>query len=140
MSENNKIDNALQRLLGLSLEVEKIWQNASPASEFAAQKIAVSWSKYDFLIVPIRHYTTAELTSVNVVKTSNTFRSGFLNSKLPQMNAYLYLYGRSYELEDDGIRFLAGYSHDTNSTVPTEGGKYAIPLTIYGMKILGGGA
>ena len=126
---------ALEALLALGgIQFKKLWKNASPSSNFAAQTLAIDWKSYDFLVVHFRHYLTANYSTTQIIKTSDTFKSGFLNSTLPQMNAYLYLYGRSYELVDAGIKFTAGYNHDTNSYTPVEGNQYAVPLVIYGIK------
>ena len=66
--------------------------------------------------------------------TDNTFKLGFLNSTLPQMNSYLYLYGRTYEFNNEGIAFQGGYSHDTASHTATAGDNNCVPLVIYGVK------
>lgn len=51
--------------IGLSvggMEMELLWENASPRSEFAAQTIAVDLSKYDRYVVDSRMSTGSMLT------------------------------------------------------------------------------
>lgn len=39
------LDNAIQTLLKLGIEVKKVWENASPTSQFVAQKISIDMSR-----------------------------------------------------------------------------------------------
>lgn len=119
-----------------TIVLTKLWENASPTSNFSAQTLSVEWDKYDFLIVRFRHYLTVNYTTTQMIKTpvGDVFKSGFLNSTLPQMNSYLYLYGRSYEFNDTGLEFQQGFAHDTADHSPQSGNDKAVPLVIYGLK------
>lgn len=130
------LDMALQQLFTMAHK-KVLWTNSSPASNFAAQTLKIPWQNCDLLLVIFRHYATDTYTSTNIIGVTDKVAkiNGFLNSKLPQMNAYLYLYGRSYTFVENGIKFEKGYHHDTNSYTPTEGNQYAIPLEIVGIKV-----
>ena len=124
----------INNLIGGACIKYKLWENASPSSNFPAQTLDISWEDYDFILIHFRHYTTANYCTTNIIAINDTFNTAFLNSALPHMNSYLYLYGRTLNFEDGGIMFHEGYSHDTNSATEKQGNEYAVPLVIYGIK------
>ena len=120
------IDNALQTLFKLGIEFKKVWENASPTSDFAAQTITLDLTGTDFcLIVPY----------------SGSGRNGLY---LIPMNHTGALYGssaaflrRQFAINEAGITVSTGSisqsgSWDTDNS-------YMKPWLIYSVKLLGGG-
>lgn len=53
------IDNALQTLFKLGIEVKKVWENASPNSSFAAQKINANIDGVTAILVEFKTSTSS---------------------------------------------------------------------------------
>jgi hypothetical protein len=105
----------------------KLWENASPTSEFAAQTVSLSLDGYDFVMVVFQHWTS------NNVNNSAFCRVGEYGRLLSYDWTLAY---RDYHVETTGIYFNIGLYvttyNDRNSVGQT--GAAVIPLQIYGIK------
>lgn len=120
-----------------NVTIETVWENASPNSTFASQTLKIEWQKYNELGIVFRHYGTATYVSKNTIPIHQTFTAGFINSTIPVMNRFTFMYGRTWKLVSEGINFGSGYMHDTainTADAPIKNDGYAIPITIYGVK------
>lgn len=140
------IDNALQALIGLSVEIKKRWENASPTSNFAAQNINIGTSDYDFLIVPQQSATRGgaqTITTDIVVKDDSTYSNLNIAGYITSANTAQRGGGatRGVTAENAAIQFQdalrlimqnQGYSTFADNTL-------CKPLAIYTVKLVGGG-
>lgn len=129
------VDNALQTLLGLSNKVGLLWENASPTSSFEGQRIRWDISEgYDTVIVVDNygklHFATIDaagpvgMTSVNGNESSSSR-----------------IYERRFYPRLNYIEFTDSYNIDEwNSAINKHSNTNNIPVEIYGIKSLGGGA
>ena len=140
------IDNALQALIGLSVEIKKRWENASPTSNFAAQNINIGTSDYDFLVVPQQSATRGNAQTITtdiVVKDDSTYSNLSIAGYISSANTAQRGGGavRGVTAENATIQFRdaarlimqnQAYSTVTDNTL-------CKPLAIYTVKLLGGG-
>lgn len=130
------IDNALQALFMNGCKVKKLWENASPTSQFAAQKITVDMGTFDQVRILLRE------------STSNTYPYYFIDDFKKNDDGVIVrtlnydksgtTVGTSYRTVDvgnTGIAFGAGYINQGN----VQANNYNIPIIIYGIQILWGG-
>ena len=139
------IDNALQALIGLSVEIKKRWENASPTSNFAAQNINIGTSDYDFLVVPQQSATRGNAQTITtdiVVKDDSTYSNLCIAGYITSANVAQRGGGavRGVTAENATIQFQdaerliiqnQAYSTVTDNTL-------CKPLAIYTVKLLGG--
>ena len=116
-----------RKLLNLGNNVALLWENASPASEFAAQKVEIDSYKYDAVIV-CANFNTEETVAV----AGLILHKGEVGklSVSAESNRY-----RRAEFNDEGVVFSDGsyfgtYGTNTASVRNTD----TIPLRIYGVK------
>lgn len=132
------IDNAIQQLFTNGCKIKKLWANASPTSQFAAQKITLSMTNYDAVLVEFESsYSalTGEYCRVSF-KGTEDWTDTFANA---QNERVLEIRTRQYSASDTGINFQQGYGKSVSSASVSVRNDYAIPLTVYGIQLLGGG-
>ena len=130
------LDKALQALFNMAHK-KTLWKNASPASSFSEQTVNLNWKIYKELRVVIAWGSgNAYVTECTIpIGTQETY--GMLNSDVAIANRYLYVYGRRWELTDDGLKLGSGYYHDTaiNTAIAAIADNMAaVPLSIYGIR------
>lgn len=104
----------------------KLWENASPSSDFAAQTISLDLTGYDFVMVVYQHWTTSN------VNNSAFCRIGEYGRLMSHDYTLAY---RDYHLETTGVYFNIGLLVATyNSSNVTQNTSAVIPLQIYGIK------
>lgn len=132
------IDNAIQQLFINGCKIKKLWTNASPTSQFAAQKITLSMTNYDAVLAEFktsRSATASEYCRI-CFKGNEDWADAFANS---QSNAVVEIRTRQYVVSSTGVQFQQGYGKSVSSASTSVRNDYAIPLTIYGIRLLGGG-
>lgn len=125
------IDNAIAN--AGHMEVDLLWENASPSSSFAAQSITVAYTDYDFVfalgqVIDLesdgRHLTTPWIPAVEG-------KSGFFN----YIGTDYYAMSRQMTLASGKITFTSGYMVNTaNDATYAEWDNRAVPVAVYGIK------
>lgn len=125
------LDNALQACFKESVKVLKKWTNASPTSNFAAQKISIDLSGFDGVFIGLLSSSTATDTEAFCFCENR-------KSVLPTVQTY-YLRTRKITVDNTGVTFGAGTQYGSDWSDSTNNG-IAIPAEIYAVKfIMGGG-
>ncbi len=127
------LDNALQALFKMAHK-EIIWENASPASSFADQTIALATlADHDAVMAQFGNSTNIpETTSYQIfLKNKSAYIITYSNL---QASAYIYVRSRTVEVTAANIIFGDCYAHATvNQNASVQNG-FAIPQVIYGLK------
>lgn len=140
------IDNALQALIGLSIEIKKRWENASPTSNFAAQNINIGTNDYDFLIIPKQSATRGSAQTITtdiVVKDDSTYSNLSVAGYVSSANTAQRGGGATRGVTagnatiqfQDGLRLIIQNGQCSTITDNT----LCKPLAIYTVKLLGRG-
>ena len=133
-------DAAGNEIVGTFKEFTKLWENSSPASNFAAQTISLNLSEYQFIAIRYRYSTTTrDAENITLCKVHNDASSVFpvtldiLGSLT--VDTQTFFQSRDIKVTKTGITFEAGYHKGSNSTSPASANNaYIIPLEIYGVK------
>lgn len=126
--------------------IKKVWENASPTSNFAAQNINIGTSDYDFLVVPQQSATRGNAQTITtdiVVKDDSTYSNLSIAGYIASANTTQRGGGatRGVTAENATIQFQDAlrliiqnqtYSTFTDNTL-------CKPQAIYTVKLLGGG-
>ena len=105
---------------GGGLEMELLWENASPTSGFSAQTLNLDLSEYEYIVV----LCTAASTAIGFIGSSTVIQQ-------PEGKNYL----RRIEIKSDGIDFYDTYRYETYGTGATVVASDAcIPYRIFGIK------
>lgn len=141
----NYIDTAIQQLVtmfGDCAKIKKLWTNASPTSNFAAQTISLDLSDYDFVKIEYLMATDGKTDGVynyNYVyacecPVGKTCILDFVGSQYggtsytPTSNA------RRAKVIETGIQFGTAIQKAMGSTTATTNSNTIIPFAIYGVK------
>lgn len=131
---DEKIDKAIQQLFKQSVKLVKLWENASPTSSFAAQKISIDLAGYDDIVTVFKASATGQNTKAEAGK--KTALKDIINITSAST---VFFASRSVSADDSGVQF-GGCTGKTGTTgTPTTYNEYAIPAKIYGVKLIGGG-
>lgn len=124
------LDNALQQTWKNGVKEVKLWANAAPTSQFQAQTIALDLSKYTL----IRVYFCLS-TELPTRKTGPS--DAFVDDAGQGCAVLQSMLSRRFTADTNGVQFEIG----TEQTVTTynTSPKHMIPLSIYGIQLLGGG-
>lgn len=106
------------------LSMVKLWENASPTSEFAAQTVALDLSKYNAALIIYRRATTANEAY------SAFIRVGDSGSLFAMTN---YRSDRTATVSRTGVVFNAGRQASLSESL-SENNVASVPITIYGIK------
>lgn len=107
---------------GGGITMSLLWTNPSPTSNFAAQTVSLDLSGFDAVMVVMK-------LKKDLIYVSWNF--GFIGDTAIMSikgNATGTMYGRTAEINAQGIVFGTGYSASTSSN------EYGIPAKIYGIK------
>ena len=132
------LDNALQALFTMAHK-EILWENASPASSFADQTITLTaLADYDAVIIQFGNSTNIPDTTSYQIFVKNKSGYAVTWSNL-QAKTTLYVRSRIVDVNAANIFFGDCYAHaTTDQSTPVQNG-FAIPQTVYGLKLSGGG-
>lgn len=138
----SKVDKALQQAVAMyrgCTKLVKLWENASPASAFAGQTLALNLGAYDavavvFQAVNDKAYEFVECCRVSHNGVASVIRNtNSANISSGNIGAHL----RKYEVKTSNIYFSDNvYSHSSGYSTMNGG---CIPLVVYGIKLSGGG-
>ena len=112
------------------LQMELLWENASPSSEFAAQTIEVDLSPYDMVAVSFYRYTTVPRENTAIIKVGE---NGSLNDSLTNTDKAPTISMRAFQTSATGVVFTVATYQDANQTTRTENNSFDIPTRIYGI-------
>ena len=106
-----------------------LWTNASPTSSFANQTITLDLSDYDAVLVKSKI-----VTDINCVFSQLFFKSSGYSYLF---FVYTHIFYRFLEISDSGIVFgHCNYLNNYAQSGFSVGDNYAIPLQIYGVKVV----
>ena len=121
---------ALEALLALGgIQIKKLWENASPSSNFAGQTISLDLSDYQH--IGVVGALSATSLSKNVF-ISFVGEAGIINFAYGAGNSGAASYYRTFNASVSGIQFNNGYFARTSAD--TDNNSAAIPCIIYGIK------
>lgn len=118
-------EQVLANIGGISKKL--LWQNASPASNFAAQKIPLDLSEYDGVYIVFKFFTSN--TNRTIFFCSNNTANEYQNVLSGAVNR-----GRNCIVTDSGVQFLTGYKYSTYGSNAVDDDSAMIPILIYGIK------
>lgn len=124
------IDNALQALFINGVKLIKLWENSSPTSNFAAQKLQLSLAEYDEVEIRALMSTTSENAIIIRIPVGE---NGTLFKPLIQSLRYREI----TSVDASGVTFSTGQNATWNGNSVTNNNQL-IPVAIYGIKLLGG--
>lgn len=117
---------AAEKIKRENVQIDLLWVNTSPTSNFSAQTVALELSTYRAIAI-VATATTSDAnggTAFGVVNDGITY-----NIFLHNNNANVeYTYVRSFKIGTSGITFGNGLRGST------AGAQYAIPRAIYGIR------
>lgn len=110
------------------IEIVKLWENASPTSSFAGQKISLDLTKYDGVLIYFKARTSSSYVSaIPAIAFKGEKSFVFLSLR--------YMYERDIEAFDDtGITISDSFYFSSYGQSGTTGTDYCIPVRIYGFK------
>jgi hypothetical protein len=113
------------------IEMVKLWENASPTSDFGAQTIALDLNEYDFIDVIFNSI----ITRVGVGRSATTFQMAGIDKDTTTMNTPSWRL-RTISASETGAAFSAGFYKYLDGTKQASGtsDSICIPLAIYGVK------
>ena len=115
---------------GGGLEMELLWENASPTSQFGAQTINVDSSGYDAVFVRTKKYTTQSIViSSGFVKHGEV---GYISSAHPD-STNTYVGQREFTVNEKSIIFTVALEAK-GSAKGSESNNMFVPIEIYGIK------
>lgn len=122
---------------GAGLEMVKLWENASPTSDFAAQSITVDLNGYQEAEIAWSLFVNSD------GKITRCFNESYLSALPAQSGAVGCMATRAYEgytaerfltLSDDTISFGNAVRYNNYAGSYTQLNSLLIPLAIYGIK------
>lgn len=114
--------------VGIGLDLDLLWENANPKSDFGAQTVVLNLSNYSAVLIKVIYQTDAsEIYFDNIV-----LKSGIEASVIAAYGSHLSgsVLQRSATVSDNGIIFGTGHVQGSNTT----GAKFCVPNKIYGIK------
>lgn len=119
-----------------AFRINKVWENASPSSEFPAQTVELDLTGYDFIFVQ-------SITSIAEKETGN-YMPVVLIPVITGASAAISSFGcdgsdfwghcRYATIQTNGVAFATGHQIKLNSTTYPGWASRAIPVVIYGVK------
>lgn len=143
ITEKVKADDLLlytaQKLKGV-LQIEKLWENPSPNNIFNQEKIEIqNLKQYDRIEIVARRSNELKdnsiFTYVNLNDLNGTITLQFIYGFGNSIKGYYRPV--SMNIADNNITFNSGYL--ASGTSDNADNRCAIPLEIYGVKLIGGG-
>lgn len=114
-----------------------LWENASPASEFASQTIALDLSSYDSVQIEFDESWQAITSRINVGKNGGVDQIGDIYRDVA---AYFYVAHRDIRVTTAGVTFGSRLYKYANGQWPGTANNSLIPFRIYGIKLGGSSA
>ena len=132
------VDNAIQQLFKNGCKIKKLWTNASPTSQFTAQKINLTLSNYGAVLAEFKTSTAISASEYCRIcfEDNEDWADTLANTNLDEV---VEIRTRQYAVSSTGVQFQQGYGKSITNAGTSVRNDYAIPLTIYGIQLLGGG-
>ena len=128
-------DAGIPDKIAKKIEIVKLWENASPSSDFAAQTIALDLAGYDFVIMSANFSASSEVGKGGYHALAAVGGSGrFYVIGNISTNTEMRMYNRQAIVTETGVEFGDTISHKFDEASYTTANNYAIPLVIYGIK------
>ena len=102
------IDNALQALFANGCKVKKLWMNASPTSQFTAQKINLTLSNYGAMLAEFKTSTAISASEYCRIcfEDNEDWADTLANTNLDEV---VEIRTRQYAVSSTGVQFQQGY-------------------------------
>lgn len=131
---DSKIDTSIQQLItmfGDCVKIETAWENASPGSAFAAQRITVNTKGFDFVDI-VWLYRSANNANIGTHRYQLTGKPCLMTFTEGAQYALLEHYSRAITLADEYIEFdNAIHKPTTSSSTGAVDNNYLIPYQIH---------
>lgn len=123
------VAEALANFTG-GVEMVKLWENASPSSDFAAQTINVNYTGYDFI------FCTGLGVNIDTWYTASSYVPVVRNNAgiIFDITADGWAHTRRFTLVNNGISFTTGWQGQMGGDKYPDWNNRAIPVAIYGIK------
>ena len=110
-----------------------LWENASPASAFAAQTVSLDLSEYDAVEIIYSYYANSTLDYRATVRIG---KSAELNTicNITATTAASFNTTRQCSVKNTGVTFTGGGYKYVNTTSYTAADTYSVPFVIYGIR------
>lgn len=133
------LDNALQQLFKDGVKIKKLWTNASPLSQFAAQHITIARAGFDYIGIQANwnNASTDNVELVALVENKVGKATEFYGTELATYAAGTFTIAkRNVAVIDKGLSIGNGLSGQAEygDSRPY----WFIPTIVYGIKLLGG--
>lgn len=118
------------------MQMELLWTNANPTSQFGSQTIEIDLSDYRFVIVHYSRATTQNVEDYTQLLTVNPAYSNDTGNILTiiSLNESTKIIQRGARAYTEGVRFAQCRSQADFSGSPQDKTNFLIPLQIYGIK------
>ena len=114
------------------IEIVKVWENASPDSNFAAQTVSLDLSDANLVIIECKASKTGSIEKFTIVKVGGAEQLFmFANAGA---SSEINVYTRRADITTTGVEFAAAYSKVIDGTSASSSTTYIIPLAIYAVK------
>ena len=127
-------EEALHALGGVS--IKKLWQNARPTSNFAAQTISLNLSEYDFVEVVYKTSTSSKHQIIERCEIGAGIRAERFYNPTSTSTVLKNMYRGGDGASTSGYNFGDAYLKTANATDSTKDNSYIIPYKIYGIKVV----
>lgn len=126
--------DALAALGGVSMK--KVWQNASPGSDFPAQTIELDATDASFILVVFKITKSSTLWKVAILTCDgNTYIiDAPYNTDYSSSGTVIGTAFRGAAWKSNGIQFGKGYSKDHSDKNPIERPSFIIPIKVFAVK------
>lgn len=129
---SNELDKAIQNLIAMpnkKIEITKVWENASPTSQFVAQSVSIGTvSPNDFVMIKAKYAPTETRTITTLCKIGSRGEIVRLSSSWATTFST-----REFSVTGTQVQFEAGRVVVFNGTISTDN-KVVVPTEIYVIK------
>ena len=130
-------DKAIQTLFKLATEVRTLWENASPGSAFAEQRLSLQANDYDFTVICCKGsaLNAGQTGGGTVVLGLNGESGQILTENSAQMVR------RAFNRDLDGKIYISDCAYTkqySQAASRVTNNNATIPMIIYGIKLMGG--
>lgn len=117
--------------ISVLLNVDELWENATPSADFLAQTLTIDFTGYDVIIIECRERSGSGRTLSYVVTMESPENAFFMCGW--RDNSSMALVTRAGTLEPSQISFAAGHNYALSSDTYTESNSRLVPVKIYGL-------
>lgn len=139
MPNQNESNQALQNLILMNkkkIEIKKVWENASPGSDFSRQTIELNVTDASFILVAFKVTKNSSLWGVAILTCDGNsyiidapYNTDYTSSGTVIGTAF-----RGAVYKSGGVQFGKGYSKDHLDKNSVERPAFIIPVKIFAVK------